>query len=109
MSVTGNVWRFITAFIVFLLLLNPEMIHLAFFIDAIGLELFLLLIQVQFVAIVLAKVQPLTAKIENLLIKRLSSISLQGISYKILSYGTGQSLLMHALVLSAFAGFLAHV
>jgi hypothetical protein len=40
-------WKYATAAVVVLIILNPEMIELALFIDAIGLEMFLMLFEVQ--------------------------------------------------------------
>jgi hypothetical protein len=42
-----NVWKYATAVVVVLIILNPEMIELALFIDAVGLEMFLMLFEVQ--------------------------------------------------------------
>jgi len=47
----NNTWRYATAFVVTLILLNPEMADLALFIDAAGLDLILLLLEVQILAI----------------------------------------------------------
>jgi len=43
-----NIWKFLAAFVVVLIILNPETVQLAFFIDAIGLEMFLMLLEIQF-------------------------------------------------------------
>ena len=40
-------WALASSFIVLFLYLNPEWLHMAVFIDAIGLDLFLLLVEVQ--------------------------------------------------------------
>lgn len=45
-------WKYATAVVVVLIILNPEMIELALFIDAVGLEMFLMLIEVQVSAII---------------------------------------------------------
>ena len=47
MSWKNRLWKYATALVVVLLFLNPEMAQLALFIDAAGLELFLLLIEIQ--------------------------------------------------------------
>jgi hypothetical protein len=41
------IWKALTLFVVLLLILNPETIALALFIDTIGLEIFILLIELQ--------------------------------------------------------------
>jgi hypothetical protein len=60
----NKVWKYATAFVVVLIILNPELAELALFIDAIGLELFLMLLEVQVVAIAGAifhtRVKPIT-------------------------------------------------
>lgn len=45
-------WKFLTAIVVTLLILNPEFFEFAIFINAIGLDLFILLLQVQVLATV---------------------------------------------------------
>ena len=47
MSWKNTIWKFATAVVVILIILNPEMIELALFIDAIGLEMFFMLLEVQ--------------------------------------------------------------
>ena len=51
MNWKNKVWKYATAFVVVLIILNPEMAELALFIDAIGLELFLMLLEVQVIAL----------------------------------------------------------
>ena len=51
MNLKNRAWKFATALLVFLIILNPELFQLALFIDAIGLELFLMLLEVQVVAL----------------------------------------------------------
>jgi hypothetical protein len=45
-------WKYATAIVVVLIILNPEMIELALFIDAVGLEMFLMLFEVQVLMII---------------------------------------------------------
>jgi hypothetical protein len=45
------IWNTLTLFVVFLLILNPETISLALFIDIIGLDIFLLLIELQVISL----------------------------------------------------------
>ena len=51
MNIKNKIWKYATAAIVILIMLNPEFAELALFIDAIGLEMFFMLIEVQFIAI----------------------------------------------------------
>lgn len=44
-------WAYITAIIVVFIAFNPEMMQLALFVDAVGLELFLLLLEVQLLVV----------------------------------------------------------
>ncbi|MEW8030018.1 MAG: hypothetical protein AB2792_15470 [Candidatus Thiodiazotropha sp.] len=104
----STAWKYATAFAVVLIVLNPEMIELALFVDAIGLELFLMLLEIQVAAIISAllrtRIKPVFAYI-----KRICAICLPKISWKnineepgLLVY-TAQSpaILMHMLVFSA--------
>ncbi len=52
MNLKGKIWKYATAFVVVLIILNPEMAELALFIDAIGLEMFLMLLEAQVLAII---------------------------------------------------------
>ena len=51
MNIKNNIWQYATAAVGILIMLNPEFAELALFIDAIGLEMFFMLIEVQFIAI----------------------------------------------------------
>lgn len=44
-----NTWKYATLLVVMVVALNPEMIELALFIDAVGLEIFILLLEVQLI------------------------------------------------------------
>jgi hypothetical protein len=44
-------WKYATLIVVLLIVLNPEAAELALFIDAIGLEMFLMLLEVQLITI----------------------------------------------------------
>ena len=44
-------WKYATAVVVALSILNPEMVQLALFVDAVGLEVLLMLIEVQVLAV----------------------------------------------------------
>ena len=51
MNQKEKIWKYATAFVVVFILLNPEMAELAIFIDAVGLEMFILFLEVQVLSI----------------------------------------------------------
>ena len=51
MNIKKWMWEIATISVVCILLLNPELVSLALFVDAVGLDIFLLLIEVQIVAV----------------------------------------------------------
>lgn len=51
MNIKKWMWEIATISVVCVLLLNPELVSLALFVDAVGLDIFLLLIEVQIVAV----------------------------------------------------------
>lgn len=51
MSLKNNVWKYATLFVVLMILLNPEYAELAIFIDSVGLNVFLVLIEVQLITV----------------------------------------------------------
>jgi hypothetical protein len=63
-------WKYATAFVVVLIILNPELAEMALFIDAVGLEMFLFLVEVQVVAILGAflntRIRPVYIYIKNM-------------------------------------------
>ncbi|MES9828233.1 MAG: hypothetical protein ABW201_08215 [Candidatus Thiodiazotropha sp.] len=54
MQMISAAWKYATALAAALIVLNPEMIELALFVDAIGLELFLMQLEIQVAAIICA-------------------------------------------------------
>ena len=70
MNWKNKIWKYLTAFVVLLIILNPELAQLALFIDAIGLEMFLMLLEVQFLAILgmffNSKIKPIFSYLTNL-------------------------------------------
>jgi hypothetical protein len=101
-------WKYATAFVVVLIILNPEMIELALFIDAVGLEIFLILLEVQALVIIGAffknKIKPTISRLKHLLEKCLLTDSLrrfkEGTEYLTMSVPS-EAALMHLLVVSA--------
>jgi len=51
MNPKKRLWHYLSAIAVLLLLLSPEFVHIASFIDAVGLEFVLLLVEIQAVVI----------------------------------------------------------
>ncbi|MEW8626109.1 MAG: hypothetical protein AB2551_10175 [Candidatus Thiodiazotropha sp.] len=70
MKSRNTVWRYATLFVAALLILNPEWIELALFIDAVGLEVFIMLLEVQILAIVGAlfetRIKPILQSLKRL-------------------------------------------
>lgn len=103
----NKAWKYSTAFVVVLLILNPEMADLALVVDAIGLEIFLMLLEIQVVAI-LWDLYNTTIKPTLLSIKRLGSKHLHDLSWNIIFKKTecmiltapNPAFLMHILVFS---------
>lgn len=63
MSFNKKAWRYVTVFVVLIIILNPEMAELSLFIDVVGIDLFLMLLEVQLIAIfgvfIHSKIKPL--------------------------------------------------
>lgn len=101
-------WKYATAFVVVLIMLNPEMNMLALFVDAVGLEMFLLLLEIQVSAILgTLLIEPSLDYVQRLLAKHSMRLSLNYImevpeSY-ILAIPTPATL-MHMIVFSAAIG-----
>ena len=66
-------WKYATAFLVIMLAFNPGTVELALFIDAIGLDMLLLLFEVQIVAIIIfifeISIKPMLTRVNTLLMK----------------------------------------
>lgn len=111
MNLRNRAWRYATVFVVVLIVLNPEMIELAIFIDAVGLELFLMLFEVQVLAIMGAflsnRVKPVVSGIMHILrgasLPRSLKKIKEGAGCLIVSVSI-ESALMHLLVISAVFG-----
>ncbi|QHS13469.1 hypothetical protein [Shewanella sp. Arc9-LZ] len=52
MNIKKWMWKIATILVMGVLILNPEFVALALFVDAVGLDLFLLLFEVQIVAVI---------------------------------------------------------
>lgn len=103
----NKAWKFATIFVVLLVLLNPELIELALFIDAIGLESFLMLLEMQ----ILAMISALFIKSKNLLthlkyfclrhIRPVLWKNIRKVADNLLLVTHSPAILMHMLVFSA--------
>ncbi|MCG7945957.1 MAG: hypothetical protein N0C84_06380 [Candidatus Thiodiazotropha taylori] len=51
MKIKPAIWKFLTLFVFALLILNPETVGLALFVDAVGLDIFVLMVELQIVAL----------------------------------------------------------
>jgi len=101
-------WKYATIIVVVLIVLNPEMLQLGLFIDGVGLEIFLMLLDVQVVTILatfLARnIEPLTIYIKYFclyIFQALSWPSIKEEQKRLISVTPGPASLMHLLVLSA--------
>ncbi len=65
MSFKNSLWKIATLFVVIFFLLKPEFMALGIFIDAIGLDLFIMLLEVQFIALFGARIKYLFKYIEK--------------------------------------------
>jgi hypothetical protein len=102
-------WGYSTAIIVALIAFNPEMIHLATFIDAVGLELVILLIEVQVIAIFWNYlIGPLKRLVAIFSLKSL--FEMNGGQPRILTFMSSiPATLMHVLVLTMVLGLIFNI
>jgi len=111
MKVKNKVWRFITVLIVIFLILNPEMVEFSIFINAVGIDIFIMLLQIQFIVISGAffdkKIRPLWYYCKNQFTNIYYSCSLKRIKNEpriLLLIIPSQASLMYVLVFSAMLG-----
>ncbi|MCU7920830.1 MAG: hypothetical protein KZQ95_21105 [Candidatus Thiodiazotropha sp. (ex Epidulcina cf. delphinae)] len=117
MKFKDKVWKYATVMVVLLVILNPEMAELALFIDAIGLEMFLMLLEVQIVAIFSvffsSKIKPAYIYVKNFCLRFLTIVSWKNIKENpdsLMLAVPSPVMLMNALVVSTLMGiiFYAH-
>ena len=113
MSWKDKSWKYATALVVLLLLLNPEAIGMAFFIDAVGLEVFLLLLEMQLLLILGSlftnRLKPLFDYSKKACLALLPLASFKVVSSdpgKLLLIVPGPSMLMNIFVVLSLAGIL---
>jgi len=107
----NRIWKYATVFVVVLIIFNPEMIELALFIDAVGLEMFIMLLEVQVVAILSAflnkNIRPALNFIKLSYTRYFHPLAWKNIKETPVSLGfaaQSPAILMCSLVLSAFTG-----
>ena len=94
-----KLWKWATAATVVFLFLNPEMIEMALFIDAVGLEMFVLLIQAQAVAFFGVL---FNSKLKGRLITFF--VSMKTLGYQVITMPTLGSLVLVLLVITELFG-----
>ena len=111
MNFKDKVWKYATAIVVILIVFNPEMIELALFIDAVGLEMFLMLIEIQLLAMMGAllnnKIKPAITRMKSFLCKYLLAEQLKKISEgaeSLFLTVPSEAMLMYLIVVSAVIG-----
>ena len=116
MKLKSKIWKYLTAFVVLLIILNPEMVQLALFIDAIGLEMFLMLLEVQILAVVSVffnnKIKPLLNFIKCFYVNYIPSVTLKNIKETpegLALASQSPAILMCLLVFSAAIGMALNV
>lgn len=116
MNLRDKIWKYATAFVVVLIILNPEMIELALFVDAIGLDMFLMLFEIQILAILGAWLNTrnrlILTYIQHFIEDHLFGISWKSVKEEpaCLAFAAPtQATLMHLLVFSAVAGMMSNV
>lgn len=109
MNLKNRAWKYVTAIVVVFVIANPEMFHLAVFVDAVGLDIFLMLLEVQALAILGAMLNKKTALLLGYIkyfhIPRFKKISCQQAKQVLLAFAAPTPAgLMHLLVFSAATG-----
>ena len=116
MNFKNKVWKYLTALLVLLIILNPELAQLALFIDAIGLEMFLMLLEVQLIAflgvVFNSKIKSAYIYVKHLFPRCLPFDSWKTILEKperLLLTVPGPAMLMNTLVITAAIGIVLNV
>lgn len=108
MNWKNRTWLYATGLVVALIVLIPEMTHLALFIDAVGLEMFMLMLELQLVAIFVALLsfigRPALLIIKRSMVRQLLERNLKTVfsnkEYLVMA-APGPAMVMHALVFLA--------
>lgn len=111
MRFKNGVWRYATTIVVVLVLLNPEMAELALFVDAVGLDLFLMLLEIQVVVIsglfFKTKIKPACIQVRQMSSRLLASRAWRAAKDRPSHLGlsvSGPAALMNVLVVSFSIG-----
>ncbi|MCU7797604.1 MAG: hypothetical protein KZQ73_07585 [Candidatus Thiodiazotropha sp. (ex Semelilucina semeliformis)] len=111
MNGKDRIWKYATTIVVVLIILNPEMLELALFIDAVGLEIFLMLLEIQVVLLVSmlfnTRIRPIIIALQRIWSRHFQRFSWNIVTSKpryLLLAGQSQAILMHILVVSAAIG-----
>jgi hypothetical protein len=111
MNFKNKAWKYATIFVVSLVILNPETIHLALIIDSIGLEMFLMLLEIQAVLLIGIllnnRITPTLYYLRNFIGKHIYMVSWKSIKEEpaCLIYAVpSQATLMRTLVILAVVG-----
>jgi hypothetical protein len=116
MKLKDKVWNYATVIVLLLVILNPEMAELALFIDAVGLEIFLMLLEVQVVVIFSvffnSNIKPAYIYVKNISLRFLPIISWNNIKEKpdsIMLAVPSPAMLMNLLVILTLLGIMFNV
>ncbi|MBT2988356.1 MAG: hypothetical protein AB2531_03345 [Candidatus Thiodiazotropha sp.] len=111
MKFKEKVWKYATVIVVLLVLLNPEMAELALFIDAVGLEMFLMLLEVQIVVMFSlffnTTIKSAYIYVKNLFLKLLPILSWESIKENpgnLILVVPSPAILMNVMVVSTLLG-----
>lgn len=116
MKLKDKVWNYATVIVLLLVILNPEMAELALFIDAVGLEIFLMLLEVQVVVMFSvffnSKIKPAYIYVKNICLRFLPIISWNNIKEKpdsVMLAVPSPAMLMNLLVILTLLGIMFNV
>jgi hypothetical protein len=110
-NLKNKAWKYATAFVVALIIPNPEAINLALLIDSIGLEIFLIMIEIQMISVIgillRNRIMPtlyyLWRLVENLIYVTSWKQIKEEPAY-LIYVAPSQAILMHTLVILAVVG-----
>ncbi|MCP4408556.1 MAG: hypothetical protein GY807_12485 [Gammaproteobacteria bacterium] len=112
MNWKSKIWKYVTAFVIVLIILNPEIVELALFVDAVGMDMFLMLLEIQVLAILgtlfNTKIKPVIAYVKYFYTRHILVFSWKHIKEEpeslMLVVPTSPATLMYMLVCSAAIG-----
>ncbi|MET0027734.1 MAG: hypothetical protein ABW101_08860 [Candidatus Thiodiazotropha sp.] len=111
MNLKNKAWKYATVFVVSLIILNPETIHLALFIDSVGLEILLMMFEIQVVLLIgmylNSRIKPILDYLRHFIRGCIYMVSWKSIKEEpaYLIYAVpSQATLMHALIILAVVG-----